>query len=353
MVWLGDIALSRRDLGLAESYARQAQTINAGHPASHALLALVHEGRNDPARAEEELRAAIRLAPSYIPPYLLLVRHYLRASRVDEAIAQGVAALKVAPNRPGIRETLLVAYIQAGRSPEAITEAHALIKQRPKDPALHNTLGALYGRSGDPSRAAREFHEALRLDPKFSPAYLNLGDSYLVRNDRARALQSYLEAGRLTPMLAEAHRRAGDLYLADKRIDEALAAYTRALIADPKAVGALTNLARIYTEERRDLKQAVELAQRAESLAPRDWYVQDVLGWSLYESGKIDEAVPRLEEAKRLEPQAARARYHLGMAYLGRGMKSQAASELRAALSLAPNLPQRDAVEKTLADLPP
>ncbi|PYM67986.1 MAG: hypothetical protein DME10_28205, partial [Candidatus Rokuibacteriota bacterium] len=52
MVWLGDIALSRKDLGLAESYARQAQMINAGHPASHALLALVHEGRNDPARAE-------------------------------------------------------------------------------------------------------------------------------------------------------------------------------------------------------------------------------------------------------------------------------------------------------------
>jgi hypothetical protein len=39
------------------------------------------------------------------------------------------------------------------------------------------------------------------------------------------------------------------------------------------------------------------------------------------------------------------------MAYLKQGMKSEAASELRAALSLAPNLPQRDAVERTLADL--
>src|SRR5205807_4582901 len=111
--------------------------------------------------------------------------------------------------------------------------------------------------------------------------------------------------------------------------------------------------ARICSEDRRGRKQAVQRARRAESLAPRDWYVQDVLGWSLFESDKIDEAVPGLEEAKRLEPQAARARYHLGMAYLKRGMKSEAASELWAALSLAPNLPQRDAIERTLADLSP
>ncbi|PYM44492.1 MAG: hypothetical protein DME16_20860 [Candidatus Rokuibacteriota bacterium] len=76
-----------------------------------------------------------------------------------------------------------------------------------------------------------------------------------------------------------------------------------------------------------------------------------MLGWSLYESGKTAEAVPHLEEAKRLEPLAARARYHLGMAYLKFGMKSEAAAELRAALALAPNLPQRDAVEGILSNL--
>src|SRR5207247_8058186 len=153
---------------------RQAQTIDAGHPASHALLALVHEGRNDTARAEEELRTAIRREPSYIPPYLLLARRYLATNRADDAIAQCQAALGFAPQRPGIRETLLVAYIQAGRIPEAITETNALIKQRPSDPALHNTLGALYGRSGDASRAAREYYEALRPCAQVTPLYLNL-----------------------------------------------------------------------------------------------------------------------------------------------------------------------------------
>src|SRR5437879_10322410 len=123
MVWLGDIALSRKALGLAESYARQAQLIDAGHPASHALLALVHEGRNDPARAEEELRTAIRREPSYIPPYLLLARRYLATNRADDAIAQCQAALQFAPQRPGIRETLPDRSLQPAPPHEAITDA--------------------------------------------------------------------------------------------------------------------------------------------------------------------------------------------------------------------------------------
>src|SRR5207249_8265169 len=89
-------------------------------------------------------------------------------------------------------------------------------------------------------------------------------------NDRPRALENYLRAGQLTPALDAAHRNAGDLYLADKKIDEAIAAYRRALTANPNNVLALANLARIYTEERKDLKQAFSLAKQAERLAPKD-----------------------------------------------------------------------------------
>jgi tetratricopeptide (TPR) repeat protein len=226
-----------------------------------------------------------------------------------------------------------------------------LIKQRPQDPALHNTLGALYGRSGNPAKALQEFQEALKLNPKFGPAYLNIGDNYLAQNDRPRALENYLRAGQLTPALDAAHRNAGDLYLVDKKIDEAIAAYRRALTANPNNVLALANLARIYTEERKDLKQALSLAKQAERLAPKDWYVKDVLGWVLYETGKTSEAVKRLEEARALDARAPRLRYHLGLAYLKQGKKNQAATELRTALELAPNMTHGDEVRKILGEL--
>jgi len=155
----------------------------------------------------------------------------------------------------------------------------------------------------------------------------------------------------VSPTLAEAHWKAGDLYLADRRIGDAIGAYRRALTADPKAVVPLTNLARIYTEERKDLRQALELAQRAEPLAPKDWYVQDVLGWVLCESGRVPEAIQHLQEAARLEPAAGRARYHLGMAYLKQGKKDEAVAELKTALTLAPSRERRAAIEKVLSGL--
>jgi Flp pilus assembly protein TadD len=122
-------------------------------------------------------------------------------------------------------------------------------------------------------------------------------------------------------------------------------------MANPNNVLALANLARIYTEDRRDLKQALDLAQQAERLAPKDWYVKDVLGWVLYETGKIPEAVKRLEEARALDARAPRPHYHLGMAYLKQGKKDQAATELRTALDLAPNMAPRDEVRRILGEL--
>jgi Flp pilus assembly protein TadD len=59
-----------------------------------------------------------------------------------------------------------------------------------------------------------------------------------------------------------------------------------------------------------------------------------------------------LEKATRTEPQAARPRYHLGMVYLKQGKKAAAGAELRQAVSLAPNLPQRAEIDKLLDDLP-
>jgi tetratricopeptide (TPR) repeat protein len=212
-------------------------------------------------------------------------------------------------------------------------------------------LGALYGRSGNPTKALQEFQEALKLNPRFGPAYLNIGDNYLAQNDRPRALENYLKAGQLTPALDEAHRKAGDLYLADQKVDEAIGAYRRALTANPNSVLALANLARIYTDNRKDLTQALDLAQRAERLAPKDWYVKDVLGWALCEAGKTREAVKRLEEARALDARAPRLRYHLGMAYLKQGKKKEAATELRTALDLAPNMAKRDEVLRILDEL--
>ncbi len=352
LVWLGEISLSRRDLQKAEAYAQRAERANPNHAPVHALLGTIYEQKKEPRKAESEFKKALIIDPAYLQARLLLGRRYLADGKMDQALEQYREAAKAAPDNKSVRESMVMAYLQAGRTVDALNEVKAIVPKWPKDPALRNSLGALYGRNGDSTRALQEFQEALKLDPNFAPAYLNMGDYYLALNDRPKALENYIKAGQLSPALAEASWKAGDLYLADRKIDEAIAAYRRALQANPNAVVPTINLARVYSEERPDLKQALNLAQRAEKLAPADWYVNDVLGWVQFQMGKTDEAVRLLEKARRTEPRAARPRYHLGMAYLKQGKKTAAAAELREAVALAPSLPQRAEIDKLLEELP-
>ena len=97
--------------------------------------------------------------------------------------------------------------------------------------------------------------------------------------------------------------------------------------------------------------RALTLASRAAKLRPAAPDVLDTLGWVHYRRGAYAEAERALARAVERAPDSGLLRYHLGMAYLKFGMKSEAAAELRAALALAPNLPQRDAVEGILSNL--
>jgi Flp pilus assembly protein TadD len=52
LVWLGEIALSRRDIQKAQGYAQRAERANPNHAPVHSLLGAIYEERKDPKRRE-------------------------------------------------------------------------------------------------------------------------------------------------------------------------------------------------------------------------------------------------------------------------------------------------------------
>ena len=62
-------------------------------------------------------------------------------------------------------------------------------------------------------------------------------------------------------------------------------AYEKAVELNPNFVTAANNLAYIYSEEFKDYDKALNLAQKANQLAPDDPNVSDTLGWVLYRKG--------------------------------------------------------------------
>ena len=247
-LWL--LALQRTQVwasaqDLWESAARNAPLM--ARP--HIMLAEVHDGAGQVARARAEMTEALRLDPAYLPGYELLARlrrhdgrldaaeSWLRrglAAAPDESPAEGVAALW------GELGSVLVSRARA-RGEASASADYAMARQAltravdlaPAETAYRNNLGNVLQLLNEPGAALTQHREALCLAPGDAATRLNLGNAHQMRG----ALDS-----------AEAH-------------------YRGALEADAGFAGAWANLASVL-ERRGARAEALEAYERAASLDP-------------------------------------------------------------------------------------
>ena len=76
------------------------------------------------------------------------------------------------------------------------------------------------------------------------------------------------------------------------------------------------------------------------AIVPESADVHNVLGISLAEKGRFDEAIGEFREAERLAPDSAATQWHLGAALASRGAREEALDHLRRSVQLDPNNPQ-------------
>jgi tetratricopeptide (TPR) repeat protein len=160
-----------------------------------------------------------------------------------------------------------------------------------------NALRAL-GRVDD---AVQRYEEALRLDPNLPAARFNLGGAYLQTNRFAEAADQFEQVLAIDPGNAAAHTGLGSALLLRGQTEAALGHYEAALRLDPSA------------------------------------------------KAHQDLGIALLEQAVRLEPEAARAHGFLGDALAAQGRPAEAAGHYRRALQLEPG---NERVRRALEALP-
>jgi tetratricopeptide (TPR) repeat protein len=130
------------------------------------------------------------------------------------------------------------------------------------------------------------------------------------------------------------------------RTQNALAAsqYELVLKAHPTSVGALNNLAWIYTEQHNP--KALPLAEQAYKLAPQSAGVADTYAWALISGNQPKAALPILEKAAKDAPKVPSIQYHLAVAQARTGDKAGARSTLEALQKSAANFEEKPAAEK-------
>jgi tetratricopeptide (TPR) repeat protein len=315
-----------------------------GRPIDSASSRLRQEAADAVETAETDFRRALDLKPGDDLRYALLANRgllRLHAGRLDEAVADLDAAIRLKPGQYQAHNTLAQVFLREGRPADASAAFTRAIACHP-DP---NVLAGLYrgralifaaGNDLTPGRrqsALGDLDESIRHEPEKTlrasdhvwRARLLLGDERL-----PEALAACDAALELVPEDPEAHRVRISALMELRRHDEVLAACDAYLARGrPSAeVFEIRGLARRARRENTaavgDFNRAIELSSAAE-LATRSRLFRQ-RGWAHYYADAPRLALADFEEALRLEPDR-------GDAYGGRGLARIRLGDWRPAVS--------------------
>ncbi len=235
------------------------------------------------------------------------------AEKFDEALSRR-AALSGNDSRPDDVSASIVGdlLLAAGRLEDAVQAYRAGMRQNDSAALAVGLSKALEG-LGNNEAAIDELQEFVQRNPA-------------TRRGRLALAQILEENGRIV--------QAAEQY----------EAVLRGGVADA-TVAARLAMAYLDTGNRR----SVLLAERAYLIRPDDPFILDAYGWIMLQAARdTSSAIEALEKAVRRAPGMAQYRFHLGMAYLARGRRDDAANAFGEALKLDPQFPDAPEARRQL-----
>jgi len=284
------------------------------------------------AAAENDYHHALELRPGPDLRYVLLVNRggmYLQAGRLDQALADGEAAVQLNA-RPYHAHALLFQICQRqGRLEEAALALDRAIERQPGRPELFRARALLVAhpqeKEGSRSRdltpaqralAIRDLEQAIRLEPKNRPQtaedHAERGRLLFASRKNHEALADYDAALRIVPDDLKALRLRTLALLELERYDDVLAACD-AFLTRGKPSADLLEIRGQARLARKDFRGAISDYTVAMSLTPDSAALANRRGWAYLFCDAFKLALADFDAAVRLDP-------GLGHAYSGRGL---------------------------------
>jgi tetratricopeptide (TPR) repeat protein/tRNA A-37 threonylcarbamoyl transferase component Bud32 len=297
------------------------------------LRGMIHarDGRLD--KAIREFQAVLRINPDDAEAHCYLGVAHAQQGQLDEAIREFHAALRINPNYAKAHSYLGLAYYQQARLDEAIREHQAALRINPNLADAHLNLGAAYTQQGRLDEAIREYQVALRINLDYAEAHFNLGLAFVEQGRLDEAIREYQAALRINPDYAEAHHSLGSAYALQGRPDDEIREYQAALRINPNYANAHINLGLAYLQ-RGCLDDAIREWQAALRINPNLAKVHYNLGMAYEQQARLNEAVHEYQVALRINPDDANAHFILSWAYRKQGRWDEAIREAELALQL-------------------
>ncbi len=289
-----------------------------------------------------------QLRPGSPAPFLRIAEVKLAAKDTDAALLSLRKALAVKPDFVEAQRTLIAVHLQANQTKEALAVARDVQKQRPKESA-----GYLF--EGDFHLSRKAWTEAVTV--------YRAGLKQSKTTDLAVRLDAALRAGgreaeadkfaatwlKENPKDIPFRSHMAQNALTKKDLGTAAREYKLILESNPNDILALNNLAWV-SGQLKDPK-ALDYAERAYAIAPRNPAIMDTLGMLLVQQGDSKRGIELLKEAVALAPNAGGIRLNLARALIKAGQKEAAKKELDVLAKLGEKFPAQSDVARLMKEL--
>jgi arylsulfatase A-like enzyme/Tfp pilus assembly protein PilF len=277
------------------------------------------------------LNEVIHQDPQVIDAWFMRGTKYLAHGDLEQAVADFKQTLTLKPDYDLAVSNLAQAYRRMGNDEAALAGFERYLQLDPKDPFVHYQMGEIWLDRGDLPRAESLFRRALELDPSVVAAKNALGVIALQRGDATTAERLIREALATKSTLRLAHfnlalvaEQRGDIRTAERE-------YVNELKGHPENFKAAFNLSRLY-EQVGDREGQIDALKQSIVSNPRFAEGHLFLAKAYLDTGtKLDEAVQLAEKGLSLAPRSEYAplgHYVLADIYNRQGRAREGAQEL-------------------------
>jgi Flp pilus assembly protein TadD len=266
---------------------------------------------------------------------LLLAERARLRNPTSNDLRKLAALAALTPDLPECQAMLCRDALSRGDAETAIAFGEKAIKHRESSHTAHADLGLAYLQGNRLIEAKQQFVEAARIAPDQWAHHCDLGIVLAKLGDDKQAEVELKLAAEMAPGMPEPHEVLAEFYLDSNRNEEAEKLYVLIDERFPDSLSAeLGKIALLNCQGK--FVEAIERAKFLSAGHSDDWRVMLALGSSLNASGAAADAMASLEQAVRIRPESAEARYQLALAQFRLQQYPQTLGSLTKALQLDP-----------------
>jgi putative PEP-CTERM system TPR-repeat lipoprotein len=381
MTALGQLATLQGDKAGGVKWFKQAIGAAPKSPAAYVGLVALYSESGQFDEAVSTAKQLVAVDPSNPAALNALGATELNAGHHEEALKPLQKAADLAPQTPLYRINLARAQILNKDTKAAADNLDQVIKDNPGQ-LVAVTLRSFMKLQDHDLPGAVALAQALQKQPATKAAGFALeGDLYMADKSWDKAVKAYQQGLKTTyerPLVIKSFqalsasgakepegvlrdwlaKHADDAptrmllaqyYMEHTQNALATSEYEQVLKAYPANVGALNNLAWIYTEQHNP--KALALAERAYKLASQSPGVADTYAWALITNNQPKTALPILVKAAKSAPEVPAIQYHLAVAQARTGDRAGARTTLQALRKSGADFQDKQAADKLYHEL--